>query len=337
MRVEEVDLTEWERALPNRGISPFHTSAALEVLDDYASATLRPFVGYNGERAVALLPLFVRDEPFARFVLSPPPGFEIRGIGPVLMPASPKRSKREKLNNEFTNAIIDAVDARAWSTLLLISCEAEFRDPRPFEWAGFDVETRYTYQLDLESTTRDELLNSFSRSLRREITDDAASDITIRRAGLAGIDDVYEATKERYVQQGKGFDPSLAFVSDLIEALDGRASVYVAEDQDGRFCSGLVALYSNETAYFWMGGTRQSHVDVNVNSLLHWRVIEDIYEDPRLDSITAYDFLSANKSNIVRFKRKFDGQLVPFYRIESNGVPMALAKRAFRLKRDLLS
>lgn len=337
MKLEEIDLTEWERVLPNHGHSPFHTPEALGVLDEHSTATMRLFAGYNGQQPIALLPLFVKDESFGRMVLSPPLQFGIRSLGPILMPSSPKPSKREKINHEFTQGIIDAVGANAASTLFHISCETAYRDPRPYKWAGFNVEPRYTYQLDLGSTTQDDLLSSFSRSLRREIRDAEDEEITVREGGESAARAVYEATKHRYEEQGEAFGISLEYVLDLTSALDDRAAVYVAESAGGEFLSGIVVLYTNDTAYFWKGGTRRSQVDLDVNSLLHWRVIEDIFEDASRASITTYDFFTANNPSIVRFKRKFSGQLTPYYRIESSGVPMTIAKRAYRLKRDLLA
>lgn len=335
MRLEVIDLSEWSEVLPEQGFGPFHTAEALEVIDEHTTADMQLFAGFNGQQPVALLPMFVRDEPVGRLASSPPPGFELRGLGPILMPTSPKRGKREKLNDEFTRLIIDAIDGEASTTLLLMTCETEYGDPRPYGWAGFDVQTKYTYQIDLESTTQEELLHSFSKSLRRDIRD-AADEIRVEVRGRSDARDLYEATKARYEEQGKGFEVPWRFLSDMLVALDDRAAVYVAESPGGEFLSGIVVVYSNDTAYFWMGGIRQTEVEHNVNGLLHWRAIKDLFEDPSRESIDTYDLYSANKRDIVRFKRKFGGQLKPYYRIESKSLPLTVAKRAYRLKRDLL-
>ncbi len=332
MRLEQIQLTDWKEALQNQKCSPFHTAEALEAIDKHTDAEMRLFAGFNGQRPVALLPIFIKDVPIGKIVLSPPLGLGIRRLGPILMPASPKRSKREKINSKFAEQVIETVDADTMSTLFWVSCETEFRDPRPYKWAGFNVESLYTYQLDLGSSTKEEVLNSFSRSLRREIKDGESGDIRIQRRGQAGAHDVYEATKDRYEEQDKTFDLSQEFMFDLIEALGDHAAVYVAESADGEFLSGIIVLYSNDTAYFWKGGTRQEQLDHNVNSLLHWNVITDIFEDPSKESINKYDFSTANNRNIVQYKRKFGGKLETYYRIESNSLPMTIAKRAYRLR-----
>jgi hypothetical protein len=89
-------------------------------------------------------------------------------------------------------------------------------------------------------------------------------------------------------------------------------------------------LYSNDAAYFWQGGARGEYDGTSVNSLLHWRIIEDLVDDPPLDSISAYDLMGANTDRLCQYKSKFGASLVPYYTIESNGPQMELAKRAYR-------
>ncbi len=119
-------------------------------------------------------------------------------------------------------------------------------------------------------------------------------------------------------------------MSDTINTFDDRARVYVAESGDGEFLSGVVVLYSNDTAYFWKGGTGRSDHGFSVNSLLHWRIITDILDDEIGYGIKRYDFHTANNERIVRYKSKFNAELVSHYRIESAGPAMTAAKKAYR-------
>jgi len=94
----------------------------------------------------------------------------------------------------------------------------------------------------------------------------------------------------------------------------------------------MIVLYADDTACNWKGGAKPSPLDtsVSVNNLLHWEIIEDIVTDPALHSITTYDFYTANNERLSRYKSSFNGSLVPYYTVESNGVPMAIAKKAYR-------
>ncbi|ELY67297.1 lipid II:glycine glycyltransferase FemX [Natrinema versiforme] len=329
MHLTDLTFSEWDDTLPETGFGPFHTSDSLRVIDEHTAGDLYLFGGYRGEQPVGLMPLFLRDQPFVTGALSPPPGFGIHRMGPILMPTSPKRRKQEKINRTFIEGILSVLDIDRSLLLFRLSCDTTYADPRPFRWAGFDVDFRFTYRLDLESTTPDTVLKSFSKSLRREIQDGEDLDHSITIQGVDGLRKVYDATRERYEEQGIGFPMSWEFMRDLIGSLDDRARVYVAETPDGEFLSGIIALYSNDTCYFWKGGTTASYENVSVNSLLHWRVIEDILTDPELDDITQYDMYSANNERITKYKSKYGGDLVPYYIVESASPTMSLAKKAY--------
>src|SRR6056297_110128 len=188
MRIERLTLTDWEAVLPTRGFEPFHIADALSVLDDHASGRLHLFAGYNGGNPVALLPLFVQRRAVGSVVTSPPPGFSIPRLGPILMPASPKRSKIERLNRRFAEGIVEELSLDNARTLFYMIGNTSYTDPRPYRWADFEVE----------------------------------------RAGLEGTNAIYDQTAERYAQQDEPFDLSWPYVRDLVSALDDRARSYVA-------------------------------------------------------------------------------------------------------------
>ncbi len=332
MHIKEVGVAEWERALPNTGYELFHTVDALNVLETHWPGELCLFAGYKGQEPVGLLPLFIRHNRVGRIVSSPPVGFGVGRLGPIVMSTSPKQRKCETINKKFVRKVIETIDATDQFTLFRVIGNTKYNDPRPFKWDGFDATPAFTYQLHIESKTLDQLLGSFSRDLRKDIRKRDDVPITVRRGENGDAQKVYEAMVNRYQKQGKDQPVSWDFVEDLLHSLGRRARVYVAESNDGEFLSGMIILYADDTAYNWKGGAKPSSLDtsVSVNNLLHWKIIEDIVEDPDLESITAYDFYTANNERLSRYKSSFNGSLVPYYTIESNSVPMAIAKMAYR-------
>jgi lipid II:glycine glycyltransferase (peptidoglycan interpeptide bridge formation enzyme) len=205
-----------------------------------------------------------------------------------------------------------------------------YTDPRPYCWSDFSVDTSFTYTLDVDTNSADELLSNCSKSLRREIRDVDDLDVTVDKEGLAGTEAVYEQTVERYTEQGEEFALSWPYVRDLVDALDERARTYVARDPDGGFLSGITVLYSNDAAYFWQGGARGQYNGTTLNSYLHWQVVEDLIEAPPIETITKYDLMGANTDRLCQYKSKFGASLKPYYTIESASPQMELAKRAYR-------
>lgn len=355
MNVETLSLSEWDDALPSRGIEVFHLPDALAVLDEHATGELHLFGGFKGDQPIALLPVFVQERAVGRAILSPPPSMGVPRLGPIVMSTSPKRRKQEKINLEFTREVLDRLDADRsiadelhdvgfGSTvtervtqfgldpslaLFRMECGAEYTDPRPYHWEHFSLRPRFTYVLDVGNSSPDDLLTSASKSLRREIRDARDLDVEVTIEGIDAARTVFEETKARYAEQDEGFPLDWDYVRDLLEALDERFRVYVIRDSKGNYLSGITVLYSNDQAYFWQGGTRAIYEGTSVNSLLHWHIVEDIDANPPVSSVDTYDLMGANTENLCRYKAKFGADLVPYWVIESNGAAMDVAKRAY--------
>lgn len=329
MEVRDIDIDEWSDALPASGYELFHAPEALSVLDEYVDAELRLLGGFKGQEPVGLFPAFVNDRPIGTTVTSPPPSMNVPRLGPVVMPTSPKPRKQESVNRAFVRESLDALDATGRGSLVWIVAGRGYDDPRPFDWAGFDLSTQFTYAVDVEERTTDDVMGSFSRSLRRDVRDAQDSDVTVEVEGIDGARAVYDATAERYAEQDRGFPLSWAYVRDLIEALGERARVYVARSADGEFLSGITVLYGPDAAYFWQGGNRTEGTDVHVNSLVHWEILADLIEDEGPDGVHTYDLMGANTRRLCEYKGKFGGDLVPYYVAESSGLAMSVAKSAY--------
>lgn len=332
MDVKEMSFSAWDAALPTAGIEPFHTTEALEVLDSHWAGELRLFGGFKGHEPIGLLPVFVRHHPLGRLISSPPVGFGIGRLGPVLMPTSPKQRKRESVNKRFVRRVIETLDGTDQFSLFRMVGRTTYNDPRPFKWDGFNTTPEFTYQLAVDGQTADEVLGSFSRDLRNDIRNRDEVEITIRRGEDGDVQNIYQAMMDRYRQQGRTQPVSREFIEDLLAAVGDRARVYVAESDSGEFLSGMIVLYTDNTAYNWKGGTKPAEIDtsVSVNNLLHWKIIEDIIEDPDLESTSTYDLYTANNERLSRYKSSFNGSLATYYTVESNSVPMTVAKTAYR-------
>ena len=329
MEIKRLGLEEWERALPATDTEPFYRPAALSVLDDHAAGELRLLGGFKGDRPVGLLPVFVRSLPASRAVVSPPPGLGVPRLGPIVMPASPKRRKRERVNRTFIEGVFEELGVERRLTMTRIVGSPAYVDPRPFRWQSLSVSTSFTYRVDATDpeTTRAE----FSKSLRREIRDAEALDVTVEREGATGAASVYRDAADRYDDQGESLCFTAEYVDDLVTALDDRARTYVARDGDGDYLGGIVVVYSGDAAYFWLGGTKAVHEGTSINSLIHWHILEDIAEDPPVETVTEYDLMGANTERLCQYKAKFGGDLVPYYVVESDGLLLPLAKRAYQL------
>lgn len=328
MDVQELSLSEWGEALPESGFEVFHRPEALRVVDEYAEGDLKLFGGFRGDRPVGLLPVIVQRKALFRLVVSPPPSLGIPHLGPVLMPASPKRRKQEKLNRTFVQSVLERLDTESPATLVGMACSTAYDDPRPYTWSDYSVRPLFSYQLDLAGRTPEEVMGAFSKSLRREIRDARDVDVTVREADDGAALDVFDVHRARFAERGAGFPMPREYARDVVAELGDRARVYVVEDGDGEFVNGITVLYSNDAGFFWQGAVRSDYEGVSVNGLLHWRVIEDILTDPTLESVDRYDLGNADMERLARYKSKFGAVPAPYYAVYS-GPMMVLAQKVY--------
>ncbi|WP_254272294.1 GNAT family N-acetyltransferase [Haloarcula marina] len=302
-------------------------------MDEYEPGELRLLGGFRGQQPVGLFPVFVREKYSLRFVVSPPPGLSVPWLGPVLMPTSPKQRKREKLNERFTEAVLEAVDVDSRRTLFGMVGTPKYGDPRPYLWENLNVDPRFNFILPLEDRDSESVLGSFTRDLRKEIRKGKDLDISITLEGAATAERICDDLKRRHAEQGLTYPTPRAFARDLVSQLDGQTRVYVARTPDGEFLSGITLLYANGEAMFWQGGAKANYQGVSVNSLLHWEIITDILDDPELESVERYHLGNALNRRISRFKSKFNGDPVVNYEIKSN--LMLLARKVYTARRHV--
>ncbi|MFD1514292.1 GNAT family N-acetyltransferase [Halomarina rubra] len=331
MEVESISIDEWASERSSSEVSVFHRPETLRVIDRHVSGDIDIFAGYNGDRLVGVFPVNTRNNAVGSIVTSPPPGLGLPHQGPILLPASPKQRKREKLNQTFTAAVLERLSTESSFSLLRAICLPEHTDPRPFQWEGLDVETRFTYRLDVGDRTADEVKQGFSRSLRREIGAATEEPITVDTEGIDGARLIYEDCAERYAEQDRTYSLTWSFVRDLLVSLGDHTRVFVSRGPDDEYLGGIIVIYSDTTAYFWQGGVRHTFGDATTNSFLHWEIISDLLENPEYEHITQYDLFGANTARLCEYKSKFGGQLVPYYVVESAGPGMTVAKSAYGL------
>ncbi len=332
MEIEQLTLEEWGDALPRSGFEVFHDPDALAVLDNHIDAELQLYGAYKGQQVVGLLPVFVDEKSIGRTVFSPAVSFGVPRLGPIINPNSPKRRKWERINSGLAEAVIERLEIDKRSTLFRMTCPLGYTDPRPYGWNEFTMEPEFTYVVDLEGCDDvEDAMTGFSKSLRNEMRRYDELDLTIETEGIDAALRIYDDVVEQYQEYDDTAPMSRLFLRDLLSRLDDdRWRVYVARTPDGTYKSGIITLFSNDLAYYWQGGVTASYERVSVNNLLQHVILEDLVTDPELESVTGYDLVGANTERLCEYKGKFNGELRPYYVVESSGLEMTVAKSVYR-------
>ena len=290
-----------------------HELEALEVQADHADATLHPLIGFKGQEAVGLFPVFEIEKGFVTTAFSPPPHLRVPYLGPAFMNMGKlKQRKRERRQKRFIEGCFEWVESELAPKYAHLRTSTAFGDSRPFKWNKYDVSPEYTYVVDL-SPDEDELLMTFSSDARSNITntDDDAYEIEV--GGDAEIRLIVDQVRQRYESQGVSFNVTEEFVLDLADrAYTGSVRPYTLRS-DGEFLGGILALEHGDTTGRWLGGVRTDReIELPTNDLLDWAVMSDGLDR----GLAAYDLIGADNPRINQYKAKFNPELRTYYSIE---------------------
>lgn len=311
------DLDRWDSYVersPHGTI--FHQRAALEVLAAHSGARLHHLIGHKGQEPIGLFPVFEITKGPITTVFSPPPKLGVPSLGPALLNHRKlSERKRHRLNKRFAEGSIEWIDRELGPQYIYALTGTEYRDPRPFQWNGFDVAPKYTYHVDL-TVGEEAFTDGVSSSLRRNVRNIDEDTYRIFEGGPDAIEFIIEQVKARFEAQDKPFDLTADYAVDLYEALpEGQIRPYVAEIDD-EWVSGVVVPTYDGTSCYWQGGGKPD-VDVPINDVLHWRVITDEMDRGG----TTYDLVGANTPRLCRYKAKFAPELREYYEME-RGTPV---------------
>lgn len=325
-RADESTLERWDDYVSRSPMGTlFHTDAVLSVLEEHSGARLHRLVGKKGQEVRGVFPLFEVKKGPVRTLFSPPPQLGVPNLGPVLVNYEKlKQRKRERTNRKVVEGALEWIEDEVDPKFVRIETVTDYVDTRPFLWNEFDVTPRHTYELDL-SAGADEVFSNFKGNLRSDIRRHEDVDYRIREGGEDAIRFILRQVRNRFEAQGKTYDISPEYVTDLYRALpEGGLRPYVGE-VDGDRLGGIIVLEYGNRCYYWQGGGKPD-ASVPINDLIHWRIIRDAVDR----GVETYDLTGANTRRISRYKSKFNPDLVPYYALERGTRTMNIVSDVYR-------
>jgi hypothetical protein len=187
-------------------------------------------------------------------------------------------------------------------------------DVRPFQWAGWTSEVRYTYQ----TTLKDWNPNTAESTLRRRA----------RRAAAAGVSIADNLSPADFAtlwcrSQKAGAD-SNALRTLLVSLLDrGLCQLWGAYLPDGTLAACTSLLFDGATAYYWLAAFDRGEPHHGAsNQLLHMEILRNLGSTADL-----LDWVGANTPSIARYKQSFGPCLVSYQRVHWKA-PVAREQRS---------
>lgn len=277
---------------------------------DYAEAAGRAF----GLRPVALG--VVRDGALAAGVVA----YEKRrgpyrlAVVPPLTPttpfvlAEPPAEAEVHARASLLDVLIDGLAGRFHAQAFRL--QPSLTDVRPFTWAGYTAEPRYTYARAFQSP--EDVLASAGRGVRKRMRRDAGGFELREEPGR--LDALGRLEAEGYARQGTAppvrWDRQAALYRAVLAS--GRARLFVLHDADGPAAAQAV-VRDGRSAVFVNGASRPGPA----MTVLTVRVGERLVGD----GVRRIDLGGANMASIAEFKRGFGMPFVTSFAVTRIGRP----------------
>ncbi|MEO0560135.1 MAG: GNAT family N-acetyltransferase [Bacteroidota bacterium] len=220
---------------------------------------------------------------------------------PILTPA-PSEADNHHGDTDL-DALIQALSATyAQATFALPS---SWRDPRPFAWAGWTAESRFTYTVQLPSDT-----DTWSSGRRQTLRSHAETfDV---RVDADPPEIAAEFQSEAYQRKGIAFDPSVAQMSQIASAMQeaGCLRTVVAWQDEAARAAAVFAVAGTRATY-WLAGSEPGPAMTVL--------FANAFEALAAEGVTEIDLGGANVRSVAEFKRQFGARLAPVFRVRHVG------------------
>jgi len=291
----------------------FHTWKWLKIVERYSqkktligrySSTLYPLLVTEDSKIIGLMPVFCYSLPFLKMLTSPPVAVENYYLGPVLCNFEDLKPEKQQImqmdfHRETENFIKNTLHPRR---ILIHTCP-RFIDIRPFKWSGYEVEPRYTYEIDL-SLGKDALWENFGKNLKYYLRRTEKEGVTVEQGSREDCSFIHDLLKQR-----ERIHPPEDYLLDIFDAFSPEnLHVFIAR-QNGKNLTGIIILTYQDSVIFWLGAPKLSVKGIIPNELVIWKSIVWAIEN----GYKRYEIMVADDLTLFPFKRKFNGTLIPFY------------------------
>ena len=184
----------------------------------------------------------------------------------------------------------------------------------PFYWNGFRQQIYYTYMIDFQNKTLEDISKDFSTELRNRIRNGKER---VEIVEDVDFETVYALNEKSFLRQGSKspFKEKQLYNYFKKLAIKNAIRSFGAKNPSGEVSAISVIVYDSKSSNLILNGTDTRILPKGANDYL-------LYETLNYSSNLSryFDFEGSMMESIEKFYRKFGGKLTPYYRICKNNL-----------------
>jgi len=183
----------------------------------------------------------------------------------------------------------------------------------PFYWRGYEQTTRYTYVIDFNSKTLDQIWQDMDDRTRNSIR--KAEKSLLRISKTNDVKRFYEINKMTFERQKMEIPYSFEYVQKIYETFKDVISMFEAIDSSGNTHAMNFYIADNRSVYYLMSGADPDFRSSGAQNLIHWEAIKHFY-----DKVRYFDFEGSMIENVEANFRKFGAVQKQYFNISSTSI-----------------
>lgn len=272
----------------------FHKWDFLHIIEKHTGYQLLPYGIYKGDLLIAVFPLFYKKIMGLKTLFSPPPMSSVPSLGFVMY--RDYDSLRQDRKEVLLNIVAEDINIEIENLLpnyVFISPDKSNIDPRPFIWRGYELDTHYTYVIDLKREL-DDIWNSFNSVLRNKIRKGRRLELEILPDSDASA--VYGMMKERYREKGMNVAiVSSQYLQELLECFPGELKCYRVQARGSEKTIQANIIYNYKRCMLWIGGVSSGGL-TGVSDYFVWEMMQRA----KAAGFGELEYLGANVRNLCK-------------------------------------
>jgi len=322
LTVREIDEKEYDmwNSLAKESVhgTIFHTTEWLMQCSKFLKGNVHLYACFSGDEMVGGCAIINRGSKAVS-------NFDVDPYGGLFFKTTERKDvkSREEFERKIVDAFCLAFRKNGLKSVSLTNSPS-LEDVRPFIWNGWGAEVFYTYYLDLSGFS-EEALSKDARWYVKKATENKVS-----AEKSDDMDSFYTLLEMTFERHKKKVPIPKDFLTSMVKMLVEKnlGEMWLAKTADGEAVAGEIVVLDEKRAYRWMAASHGDLRKTGAATLLLCKVLENLS-----GKVKEIDLMGANAPYLSNFVSQFNGNIIPYYKVETYLPMLKIWSRFYKIVR----